>query len=104
MRWIGPLGWLGLGILAAIALYAAGVVGFLSGHLGIDPAFNLGVDGFLLAAVSWASFLWAMVLDCLRRSWPDGATRLTYLSLILLVVPAGAILYYLTVARRGGAA
>jgi hypothetical protein len=67
--------------------------------------FGCGAVSFLLGVVSLAVFLWAMLIDCLKRPFLEGETRrLLYAALIVALVPAGAVLYYFRVVRPGARA
>lgn len=99
MRRFRPLDVLLLGVGLATLLYVVAFAGLVSGRLGTDPAFGLSAVALVLGVASLGGFMWAQLLDVLRRPFPAEATRLGYLVLILLLVPAGAIVYYVTVVR-----
>lgn len=91
------------GMVVAAVLYAFSFGGLVSGHLGTDGAFGLSAIALVLGAVSAGIFLWAMLLDCLRRPFARGeTTRALYVGLILLLGPVGALVYYWTVVRPEG--
>ncbi|MBO9542668.1 hypothetical protein J7643_18930 [bacterium] len=97
-----PLGALLWGVGIAVLLYGIAFFGLMTGRLGVDPAFGCGVVAFLVGVGSLAVFLWAMLLDCLRRPFDEGETRrLLYAALIVGLVPVGALLYYFRVVRPG---
>lgn len=99
MRRFHPLDVLLLGILAATALYAVAFAGLVSGRLGTDGAFGLSAIALVLGAACLGGFLWTLLFDALKRPFARESTRWVYLALIVLLVPVGAIVYYLTVAR-----
>lgn len=99
MRRFHPLDVLLLGIGLALALYGVAFAGLVSGRLGTDPAFGLSALALVIGAACLGGFLWAQVWDVLRRPFAAEATRALYLALIVLVVPVGAIVYYVAVAR-----
>lgn len=99
MRRFHPLDVLLLGIALSMGLYAAAFLGLVSGRLGTDPAFGLSAVALVIGVGCLGGFLWSLVCDVLRRPFSAEVTRALYLALIVLVVPLGAILYYVTVAR-----
>lgn len=100
MRRFHPLDVLLVGVVLAMVLYAVAFAGLVSGRLGTDPAFGMSALALVFGAACLGGFMWAQLFDVLRRPFPAESTRLLYLVLILLVVPVGAIVYYVTVARR----
>lgn len=100
MRRFHPLDVLLLGIGVAMALYAVAFAGLVAGRLGTDPAFGLSAVALVIGVGCLGGFLWTLLFDALRRSFPEGeAMRALYVVLIVLLVPLGAILYYFKVAR-----
>lgn len=93
------------GVALALVLYGIACVGLTMGWLGVEPAFGCGVAAFLVGFVSLVAFLWAMLLDCLKRPFREGeGRRLLYAALIVGLVPVGALLYYFQVVRPEGRA
>lgn len=93
------------GVAIALVLYGLAFFGLATGWLGVEPAFGWGVAAFLVGVFSLVAFLWAMLLDCLRRPFHEGETRrLLYAALIVGLVPVGALLYYFQVVRPGARA
>lgn len=87
----------------ALILYGVAFFGLASGRLGVEAAFGCGAVSFVLGVAALVAFLWAMLLDCLGRSFAEGeARRLLYAALIVGLGPAGAVVYYLRVVRPGG--
>jgi len=99
MRRFHPLDVLLIGIGMAAALYGVAFAGLVSGRLGTEGAFGLSAIALVMGAGCLGGFLWTLLVDALKRPFPQEATRVLYLALIVLLVPMGAIVYYVTVAR-----
>lgn len=90
------------GLLLSLLAYILGFSSLMTGS--IQWAFGLSALSLVLGIAVVGIFIWAMLLDCLRRPFPNETERLLYTALIILLVPIGALVYYARVVRRAPAA
>jgi len=81
---------MGLLVVSALGVFLS-LAGL--GRLGVDGSFALSTLSLLALIVSIGGLQWWALLDALRSPEPPEA-RLLHVGLIILLVPAGAILYY----------
>lgn len=100
MRRVGPLDALVVGWVLSLLIYALALGGWASGRMGVDGAFELSAVAFVLGILCLVTFVWAMLLDCLKRPFgPGDGRRAIYVGLIVFLVPLGALFYYWSVVR-----
>lgn len=81
--------------IGLLGLALVGILGSLAGlpQLGVDGSFALSALSLLALMVGVAGLQWWALLDALRRDVP-WERRMLHVGLILLLVPAGALVYY----------